>query len=93
MNYWNVNTELESKFSYDKNLGHTIKLAFAERRCIPKVTFTTLFDRRPLIMGVNYIFDNEAPKKCDTLEVLVGGRPYKNIMTYLKQYAANLNIP
>ncbi len=86
LRYWNTTVEQESKVSFTKELGHTLKFLWDTNRT-PKAILTTLYNRKPLLMGVNYTFDAESPKYTGQFEVLLGARPYKEWMTYLRQYA------
>ena len=77
--------DLETKATFTPEIGHTLKLMWDSSRCVPKCLFTTLFNRKPMFMGVNYTFDYEAPKMSGPLETLLGVRLYKNIIAYIKK--------
>lgn len=85
LKYWDLRLEQENKLSFMKELGHTVKLDWDVSRT-PRAIFTTLFNRKPLLMGVNYTFDYEMPKYSGNFEVLLGARPYQQWITYIKQY-------
>ncbi len=93
MRYWNMETEGEAKFTFTPELGHTLKLNYDGKTMVPKAKFTTLFNRKPWLMGVNYNFDFGHPKYTNLLEVLLGGNPYKNFTTYIKHAVAGFNYP
>ena len=77
--------ELESKLSFFKGLGHTLKADSPATRCIPKLTMTHLLKYDPAFVGLSYTFDHTAVKKTDSAEIMLGLQPAKNFYTYLKQ--------
>ena len=93
MKYWNVDSEVEAKFKFAKELGHTLKLNCDGKNTIPKAKFTTLFNRAPLLMGLSYTFDPAYSKYTGPLEVLLGATPYKNFTTYLRHEVTNFAYP
>ena len=93
MKYWNINSELESKFMFAKDLTHTLKFTHDWKSYIPKAKFTTLFNKKPFLMGLTYNFDYTAPKATGPIEVMIGGNPYKNITAYLKNEVNEFQYP
>jgi len=91
---WNCDHEAEAKFAFTPELFHTLKVAGnCAGSCIPKAKFTTLFNKKPLLCGINYNFDYGKNKYTDVAEILLGTNHYKNITTYIKHQTRSFEYP
>jgi len=78
--------EFETRLLCNKYWGNTLKIMHTTKSYVPKLGVSTLFSYKPLLLGLNCIFDESAPKWTGLLQGVIGFRPHKHFVAYLKQY-------
>jgi len=90
---WGFDCSLENQFSFATGLGHTLKFICDEIHFIPKVGFSTLYNRKPYLFGFNCIFDKAEPRYTGPFEVLLGFTPIDGITTYIRHEVNHFEYP
>lgn len=90
---YDVAHEIEAKFSCCEKLGNSIKLNCSNKCFVPKVTLTSLLTYKPMLFGLNYVFDHTAQKMTSFIEGLIGIVPQDNFMAYIKASSSGLEKP
>ncbi len=90
---WGLDAELETKASLTPELGHALRLIHDGVHMFPKVGVSTLFNKRPILAGVSYLFDKEAKHMSGPFEVLFGVEPYAGVIFYWKHQVRSFEYP
>ncbi len=90
---WGFDGSLDTRFSFAPDMGHNLKLICDELHWIPKVGFSTLYNRKPLLFGINYVFDKDAVNMTGPFEILLGVTPVDGVTAYLRHVVNHMVYP
>eukprot|EP00826_Nyctotherus_ovalis_P041006 TRINITY_DN4084_c0_g3_i1.p1 TRINITY_DN4084_c0_g3~~TRINITY_DN4084_c0_g3_i1.p1 ORF type:complete len:336 (+),score=103.35 TRINITY_DN4084_c0_g3_i1:74-1081(+) len=96
LKYWDINSEAEIKYRGIKHFYGSLKLAKAYDSNLPAVTVAGVYKIKPqgMLLGASCTFDEKAPKPfVKPLELLLGLKPHKNMLLYVKHSTANTIYP
>lgn len=84
--------DIEAKVSLHKNIWNSVKVTW-DKFLIPRAAVTGLIDYKCGLFGMSYKFNNEAAKRTDALEFLLGLKHKECCFGYMRHEAKNLVFP